>query len=115
MFGNLGKFTDILKTAKDLQGNMARLQAELASRRYEGVAGGEMVRAVVDGKGQLIEIKIDPKATDDVELLEDLIKAAIGTASAKSQEAMKGEMAALTGGIDLSAFGGMLGGGGSGS
>ena len=111
MFGSLGQFKDLLKTAKDLQGNLARLQNELAMRRYEGVAGGEMVRAVVDGRGQLVDLKIDPKATADVELLEDLVKAAIGTASSKAQEGMKEDMASMTGGLDLSAFGGLLGGG----
>jgi DNA-binding YbaB/EbfC family protein len=111
MFGSLGQFKDLLKVAKDFQGNLARLQNELAARRYEGVAGGEMVRAVVDGRGQLIDLKIDPKATADVELLEDLVKAAIGTASARAQEGMKEEMSTMTGGLDLSGLGGLLGGG----
>jgi len=110
MFGSLGQFKDMLKAAKDIQGNLARLQNELAQRRYEGLAGGEMVRATVDGRGQLIDLKIDPKATSDVELLEDLVKAAIGTASTKAQEGMKEEMSAMTGGLDLSGLGGLLGG-----
>jgi len=110
MFGALGNFKDLLKSAKDLQGNLARLQEEMAARRYEGVAGGEMVRAVVDGRGQLVDLKIDPQATADVELLEDLVKAAVGAAASKAQEGMKEGMAGLAGGVDLSAFGKMLGG-----
>ncbi len=110
MFGSLGNIKDLLKTAKDFQGNFARLQEEMANRRYEGVAGGEMVRAVMDGRGQLVEIKIDPKAVADIELLEDLVKAAVGAATTKSQEAMKEEMAALTGGIDMGGIGKLFGG-----
>jgi DNA-binding YbaB/EbfC family protein len=111
MLGGLGNFAGFLKTARDLQGNLARMQETLAARRHEGVAGGELVRAIVDGKGTLVDIKIDPKATADVELLEDLVKAAVGSAVGKSQEAMKQEMSALTGGMDLGGLSQMLGGG----
>lgn len=111
MFGALGNLTGLLKTARDLQGNMAKLQESLAARRHEGIAGGDLVRAIVDGRGTLVDLKIDPKATSDVELLEDLVKAAIGAANAKSQEAMKQEMSAMTGGLDLSSFSQLLGGG----
>ena len=109
MLGNLGNLAGILKSAKDMQSNMAKLQGELASRRYEGGAGGGMVVATADGKGTLVDIKIDPQALGDVELLEDLIKAAVGAAVTKSQEAMKSELAALTGGINLPGLAEMLG------
>lgn len=111
MFGGLGNITGLIKTARDLQGNMAKLQETLAARRYEGVAGGDLVRAIVDGKGMLVDIKIDPRATSDVELLEDMVKAALGAAAAKSSEGMKQEMSAMTGGLDLSGFSQLLGGG----
>jgi nucleoid-associated protein EbfC len=110
MFGGLGNLTGLLKTARDLQGNMTKLQEKLAAQRHEGVAGGNLVRAVVDGKGSLLSIKIDPKATADVELLEDMVKAAIGAAVTKSTDSMKQEMSAMTGGLDLSSFGNLLGG-----
>ena len=70
-----------------------------------------MVRATVDGKSALVDLKIDPEAVKDVELLEDLVKAAVGAATAKAQEAMKGEMAALTGGMDIPGMTDLLGGG----
>jgi len=111
MLGNLGNLAGLLKSAKELQGNIARLQADLAARRYEGNAGGGMVRATVDGKSSLVDLKIDPEATEDVELLEDLVKAAVGAATAKSQEAMKAEMAALTGGMNIPGMTDLLGGG----
>lgn len=111
MFGNLGNLAGILKSAKEMQGQMAKLQEELAGRRYEGDAGGGMVRATVNGKGTLVDIKIDPQAAGDVELLEDLVKAAVGAAVTKSQEAMKSELASLTGGLNLPGLTEMLGGG----
>jgi hypothetical protein len=69
-----------------------------------------MVRATVDGRGTLMNVRIDPKAVGDVELLEDLIKAAVCSAVAKSQESMQREMGALTGGMNISGLMDMLGG-----
>jgi len=111
MFGGLGNIADMMKQAKQLQGNLQKMNEELAQKRYEGVSGGGLVQAVVDGKGVLVDVKIDPKAVEDVELLEDLIKAAVAGATNKSQEGMKAEMSALTGGVDLGGLGQMLGGG----
>lgn len=111
MFGGLGNLAGMIKNAKELQGNLAKMQEEMAVKRFEGAAGGEMVKATVDGKGTLVDLKIDPQAVADVELLEDLIKAAICGATTKSQEAMKEQMSALTGGMDLSGLSQMLGGG----
>ncbi|MGB0717404.1 MAG: YbaB/EbfC family nucleoid-associated protein [Phycisphaerae bacterium] len=112
MFGQLGNLAGLMKSAKQIQENMAKLQSELAEKRFESDAGGGAVRAIVDGKGTLIDIRIDPSAANDVELLEDLVKAAVCAATAKSQESMKAEMANVTGGLDLSNFSQMLGGGG---
>jgi hypothetical protein len=101
----------MLKNAKQLQGNLAKMQEEMAAKRFDGIAGGEMVRATVDGKGTLLALKIDPKATEDVELLEDLVKAAVCAATTKSQEAVKEQMSSLAGGMDLGGLSRMLGGG----
>lgn len=109
MLGGLGNITGILKAAKDLQGNLSKLQEQLAARRYEGEAGGGMVRAVVDGRGMLLDLKIEPKAVQDVELLEDLVKAAVAAAFVKSQEGMKNDMATLTGGLNLPGLDAMFG------
>ncbi|MCH8148477.1 MAG: YbaB/EbfC family nucleoid-associated protein [Planctomycetes bacterium] len=111
MFGGLGNLTGLLKSAKEMQANMAKMQAELATRRYDGDAGGGMVKATVDGKGTLVDIKIEPNAAKDVELLEDLVKSAVGVATAKSQEALKGEISAMTGGMNIPGLTDMLGGG----
>ncbi len=113
MFGNLGNLAGLLKGAKQMQEQMAKMQAELASRRYDGQAGGGMVRATVDGKCTLVDIRIEPQAVDDVELLEDLIKAAVSQASGKAQEALKQEMTAMTGGMNIPGLTDMLGGPGT--
>ncbi len=110
MFGSLGNIAGILKSARELQSNLVKVQAELAARRYEAESGGGMVHATVDGRSNLVAIKIDPKATSDVELLEDLVKSAVGAATAKAQEAFKGEMASLTGGLNIPGLQDLLGG-----
>ncbi len=111
MLGGLGNLAGLMKSAKDLQSNLAKLQEDLAARRFEGAAGGGLVLATVDGRGSLVAIKIDPQATGDVELLEDLVKAAVAAGVAKSQEAMKQELGALTGGLNIPGLSQMLGGG----
>jgi len=109
MFGGLGNMAELLKRAKSLQEDMKKMQEELVNKRFEADAGAGMVRAQVNGKGELVSVKIDPSATDDVELLEDLIVAAVGAATKKAQESAQQEMAQLTGGLNIPGLGGMLG------
>jgi DNA-binding YbaB/EbfC family protein len=111
MLSGLGNLAGLMKSAKELQANMAKMQEELAKKRYEGEAGGGMVRAVVDGKFQVVDVKIDPQAVSDVELLEDLVKAAVSLAIKNAQEGMRNELSSLTGGINIPGLTGMLGGG----
>ena len=112
MLGNLGNIAGMLKQAKSMQANMQKMQEEMAQRRFEGDAGAGMVRAVVNGKAELLEVKIDAKAAEDVELLEDLVKSAVVVATRKAQEGMKEEMAKLTGGLNIPGLTDMLGQGG---
>lgn len=109
MFGALGDMAGLLKTARDLQGNMQRMNEQLAAKRFEGDSGGGMVRVTVDGKSTILDVKIEPQAAQDVELLEDLVKSAVTAALTKAQEAMKEEMAALTGGLNIPGLQGLLG------
>jgi len=109
MLGGLGNLAGMLKQAKSLQENMQKIQESLAQQRFDADAGAGMVRAQVNGRGELIEVKIDPKATEDVELLEDLIKAAVAAAAQKAQEGMKAEMAKLTGGMDIPGLSDLMG------
>ena len=109
MLGQLGQLTGLLKSAREMQERMAKLQQELATRKFDAETGGGLVRATVDGRGTLVEIKIDPKAVADVELLEDLITSAVGAAVTKSQEAFKTEMATMTGGLNPPGLAELLG------
>ncbi len=109
MFGKLGDLAGILKQAKSFQENLAKMQEELAAQRYEAEAGAGMVKAEVNGKMELVRVKIDPAAAGDIELLEDLIVAATAAAAQKAQEGAKEHMAQLTGGLDLGGLSGMLG------
>ena len=103
----------LMQQAASMQKNVQKVQAELAERTYEFSAGGGAVAATVRGDMSLERIKIDPKAADpsDMEMLEDLVKAAVGSALGKAQEGVRAEMAALTGGMNIPGLSDMLGGG----
>jgi len=94
---------NIMKQAQMMQKRMAQLQQELEARRIEASAGGGMVTAVVSGKQQLISLTIDPKAVDpdDVEMLQDLVVAAISEALKQSQQLAQEEMSKVTGGMNI--------------
>ena len=109
MFGSLGNLAEMFRQAKSLQENMKKIQERLAEQRFEADAGAGLVRAVVNGKGELVGVKIDPQAAADVEMLEDLITAAVGAATAKASEAMKAQMAQLTGGLSIPGLAEMIG------
>ncbi|MFH0982137.1 MAG: YbaB/EbfC family nucleoid-associated protein [Planctomycetota bacterium] len=111
MLGGIGNLVGMLKSAKELQAKMAAIQNELAAKRFTAEAGAGAVRATVDGHGSLVDIKIEPGGTGDVELLEDLIKAAIGAAMKKARDQMKEDVAQLTGGLNIPGLNEMLGGG----
>ena len=96
-------FGDMVKQAQKLQKQMTEVQARLAEERYEATAGGGMVKAVVDGKQMLRELKIDPGALKDgdVTLIEDLVLAAVGEAQATSEKQMQEALGKLTGGFPV--------------
>ncbi|PKQ16327.1 MAG: nucleoid-associated protein [Actinobacteria bacterium HGW-Actinobacteria-7] len=97
---NFGK---MMKQAQAMQVKMAEMQEQLKDERVEASAGGGMVRAVVTGDMQVSSIKIDPAAVDpdDIELLEDMVTAAVNEALRSAQELASGKMAAITGGVNL--------------
>jgi DNA-binding YbaB/EbfC family protein len=82
---------------------MAEVQEELENKTVEASSGGGMVTAVVSGKQQLLELKIDPTAVDpeDVEMLQDLVTAAVNEAIKQSQKMASDEMGKLTGGMNI--------------
>ncbi len=109
MLGGLGNLGGLLKQAREMQENMRRIQDELTQRRYEAQAGGGQVRVTVNGRGEVVTLKIEPSAAQDIEVLEDLVIAATNAATAQSQAAVKEEMARLTGGLQLPGLSEMLG------
>jgi hypothetical protein len=95
-------FTKMLKQAQKLQAQIKEMQEELGRREVEASAGGGMVTAVVSGKKDLISIKIDPQvAGEDMEMLEDLIVAAVNEAQRRVDEIIKEEMSKMTGGLPI--------------
>ncbi len=110
MLGGLGNLSGLFKQAKEMQKRMAEVQENLVAKRYQGNAGGGAVEATVDGKGSLVDIKIQPDAVNDVELLEDMIKGAIAVATSKAHDAVKQEMSQLTGGMSIPGLDQLLGG-----
>jgi DNA-binding YbaB/EbfC family protein len=94
---------NLQRMAQQMQQQMLRVQEELAVAQVEGSAGGGVVRAVVTGKQELVSLAIDPAAVDpqDVEMLQDLVVAAVNDALRSSQQLAESKMAAVTGGLRL--------------
>ena len=100
---NLG---NMVKQAQKLQAQMAKLQEELAERTVTASAGGGMVQVVANGRPQIVSVTIEKEVVDpdDVDMLQDLVLAAVNDALGKSQEMVSGEMNKLTGGMKLPGF-----------
>lgn len=98
---------DMMKQLQEMQENMAAMQAELAERTYTAAAGGGMVEATVKGDHTLTEVKIKPEVADpdDVEMLGDLVVAAVNEALRLAAEDSESEMSGITGGIDIPGLG----------
>jgi len=94
-------FQDLLKQVQDVRERMQRLQEELGARSVEGSAGGGMVVAVVNGRQELLDLRIEKEVVDpgDVGMLRDLVRAAVNDALARSREMAAAEMAKITGGM----------------
>lgn len=100
MFPKGNMMAGLLQQAKQVQDKIEALQGELAGLRVEGQAGGGMVTAVVNGQQELISVSIDPHMLgEDVELLEDLVVAAVRQATDKSKEESQRRFNAVTGGM----------------
>jgi DNA-binding YbaB/EbfC family protein len=94
---------DFLRQAERLQAELKKAQDQLAERTVEASAGGGMVTVVANGKQEIVSIKIDPEVVnrDDVEMLEDLILAAVNEARERAQELVMTELSKITGGINM--------------
>jgi DNA-binding YbaB/EbfC family protein len=96
----------LMKQAQRMQQQMTKMQEDLGNEQVEGVAGGGTVKVMVNGKQEVVSIKISPEAVDpqDVEMLEDLILAAINNAREKANELVQGKMGSITGGMKIPGF-----------
>ena len=94
---------NMMKQAQKLQARMLKMQEELAERTVESAVGGGMIRVVANGRQQIVSIRIEKEVVnpDDVDMLQDLILAAVNEALTKSQEMVASEMSRLTGGLNI--------------
>ena len=94
---------NMMKQAQQLQSKMMKLQEELADKTVESSSGGGMIKVTANGRQQIISIQIEKEVVgpDDVEMLQDLVLAAINDALAKAQEMVSSEMGKLTGGLNI--------------
>jgi len=96
-----------MKQAKKMQEKIGRLQQELESKTIEAQSGGGMVKVLVNGKFEIVSLKIEKEVVnpEDVEMLQDLIAAAVNEGIRKSQEMASSEMAKITGGLGIPGMG----------
>jgi len=94
---------NMMKQAQKLQTKMMKMQEELSDKTVEGSSGGGMVKVVASGKQQVISIELEKEVVDpdDIEMLQDMIVAAVNDALNRSQEMVTGEMSKLTGGLNI--------------
>jgi len=94
---------NLLKKAQQLQEKMAKLQEELSEKTVETSAGGGMVTVIATGKQEIASIKIDPEVVnqEDIEMLEDLVLAAVNDALSQAKQMVSEEMTKLTGGVNI--------------
>jgi hypothetical protein len=101
----------MMKQVQKMQADMAAAQDALADATVEGSAGGGMVKVVVTGTGEIQSVRISPDVVDpdDVEMLEDLVMAAVSDGLRRANDLASESMGGVTGGLDLGALGGLLG------
>ena len=102
-----GMNMNMIKQAQKMQADMLKMQEELEKAEYTATAGGGVVTAVISGKKELVSLVIEPDAVDpeDVEMLQDMIIAAVNEALRKAEASASENMSRLTGGLNLGALG----------
>ena len=98
---------NIMKQAKKMQERMARIQQDLETKTTEAQAGGGMVKVVVNGKFEVVSLQIEKEVVnpEDIEMLQDLVAAAVNEGIRKAQEMASAEMAKITGGLSIPGLG----------
>ena len=103
MAKSMGNIGDIMKQAQQLQSKLAEVQEEAGKKTVEASAGGNMVTAVVNGRLEIVSLRIDPAVAseEDVEMLQDLVLAAVNEGIRQAQQMMATEMGKVTGGLKI--------------
>lgn len=103
-FGGGGNMNNLMKQAQKLQKQMETMQSELKNKEFSATAGGGAVTVLVNGKKEIVDIKIKPEVVDpeDVEMLQDLILAACNEALKNAEQETASEMKKVTGGLNIS-------------
>ena len=96
---------NMIRQAQKLQAQLQKVQEELETLTVEGSAGGGVVKVVMTGKQSVESVNIDPEAAEDVELLQDLVAAAVNDAFNKTQELASQKMSSVTGGMNIPGLG----------
>jgi len=101
---------NMMKQAQKMQQDLLKIQEELANAEYEAASGGGMVKAVVSGGKELVRLEINPEIVDpeDVEMLADMVVAAVNEAMRTAESAAAQGMSQVTGGLDMGGFGGLF-------
>ena len=101
---------NMIKQAQKMQQDMLKMQEEMENKEYEATVGGGMVKAVVNGKHTVLSVEINPEAVDpeDVEMLQDMVVAAVNEAMRKAESEASANMNKLTGSLNLGGLGGLF-------
>lgn len=99
----MADLSQLLQLGQQMQGRLTQMQTELAQQTVTGSAGGGMVTATADGRGQIRSIRVDQSVAEegDVEMLEDLVLAAVNEAQRKAEDLYRSELSKVTGGLPL--------------
>ena len=100
---SIGNMGNIMNQAKKIQERLASVQEEMALKTIDGSAGGGMVTVTANGRQEIVSLKIEPEVVnpEDIEMLQDLVQAAVNDALRKSQEMVQQEMSKITGGLKI--------------
>lgn len=101
MFKELGNMASMLRQAQQMGGKMQEVAAQLKSKRMTGSAGGGMIEVEANGAGEILRVKIDPTLSGDLEMIEDLLPAAMNQVAAKAKELHMEMMQSVTGELNL--------------
>lgn len=109
---DFSQIQQLFQLGQQMQSRLAEVQERLEQETFEVSSGGGLVTVTVDGKGSLTAIRLDPTAVDpaDVEMLEDLILAAMSQAQSRARERLEAEMKQATGGMPMPDLGSLFGG-----